>query len=77
MYVRGKLKGRNADLEFNALFFGVGALGEIGDHTEATARVFDDGDGGSPSAKGVLRRVFGLNVKVLSEILLHCSLHTH
>lgn len=43
------------DLDLLALSFGLGALGEIGDHAEAAAGILHDGDGGSPSAKGGLR----------------------
>lgn len=44
-----KKKYESTDLELLALLFGVGALGQIGDHAEAAAGVLDDGDGGSPS----------------------------
>lgn len=59
-------------LELSTLVFRFGALGEIGDHAEAAAGIFDDGDGGSPSAEGGLRRVLRLDAEVFSQVLLHC-----
>lgn len=59
-------------LELPTLVFRFGALGEIGHHAEAAAGIFDDGDGGSPSAEGGLGRVLRLDAEVFSQVLLHC-----
>lgn len=63
------------NLEFLALFIVFGALGEIGDHAEAAARVLDDGDGLSPPPQGVVGRTFGLDVEVFSQVFLNSLPH--
>jgi len=70
--LKWKAEERKEYLELPTLVFGFRALGEIGDHAEAAAGIFDDGDGGSPSAERGLGRVLRLDAEVFSEVLLHC-----
>lgn len=47
------------------------ALVEISDHAEAAAAVFDESDGGSPSAESLDGGILVLELEILEESLLH------
>lgn len=63
------MKEKNLDPLLNLL--GLDALVEIGDHAEAAAVVFDESDGGSPSAEGFDGGIFVLELEILEESFLH------
>lgn len=58
---------KNLDSLFN--LFSFGALVEIGDHTEASAVVLDESDGGSPSSESFNGRILRFEFEILQQLL--------
>lgn len=62
------------NLDLAAFALSLGALGEVGDHTEATTRVLDEPDRGSPSLEIFFGWPLGFYVKVFLQIIIHASM---